>query len=176
MTCDVRTTNTHLEPRMCVWISEKIRRVRCGVHTPRRLQHTTVSCKRSNCNKLKKSWKSARLRLCQETAQRVSPFYYAALHMGSVADFLVNCHELHHESCHCHQDVLDEEDDGCHCWYIQKGIGLSCSSPDSWWRRCNLVNASLKSERSLIGPIFPDLLREIHQFFMYRKCSSSVIR
>ena len=45
----------------------------------------------------------------------------------------------------------------------------SCSSPDSWWRRCNLVNVSLKSERSLIGPIFPDLLRVIHQFFLCRK-------
>ena len=27
-------------------------------------------------------------------------------------------------------------------------------------------NASLKSERSLTGPIFSDLLREIHQFFV----------
>ena len=33
MTHDVRTTNTQLEPRMCVRISEKIRRVRCGVHS-----------------------------------------------------------------------------------------------------------------------------------------------
>ena len=132
-------------------------RVRCGVHTPRRLQQTTVSCKRSNCNKLKskkKSWKSTRLRLCEETAQRVSPFCHAALYMSSVADFLVNYHELHQESFHCHQDVLDEEDDGCHCWYCQKGIGASCSSPDSWWRRCSLVNAALKSERSLIVRFF----------------------
>ena len=44
------------------------------------------------------SWKSTRLRLCEETAQRVSP--------SSVADFLVNCHELQQESFHCHQDVL----------------------------------------------------------------------
>ena len=56
--------------------------------------------------------------------------------------------------------MLDEEDDGCHCWYCQKGIGASCSSPDSWCRRCNLVNASLKSEQLFIGPIFPDLLRD----------------
>ena len=33
MTLDVRTTNTHLEPRMCVYYSEKMRRVRSGVHT-----------------------------------------------------------------------------------------------------------------------------------------------
>ena len=32
-----------------------------------------------------------------------------------------------------------------------------------------MVNASLKSERFLTGPVFPDLLREIHQFFQYRK-------
>ena len=30
-------------------------------------------------------------------------------------------------------------------------------------------NASLKSERFLNGPVFPDLLREIHQFCLYRK-------
>ena len=36
-------------------------------------------------------------------------------------------------------------------------LALSCSSPDSWWRRFNVVNASLKSERFLIGPTFPDL-------------------
>ena len=36
-------------------------RVKCGVHISRRLQQTTVSCKRSNCNKPKKSWKSKRL-------------------------------------------------------------------------------------------------------------------
>ena len=104
------------------------------------------------------------------------PVLSAALYMSSVADFFVNCHELHQESFHCHQDVLDEEDDGCHFWYCQEGISADCSSPDTWWRRCNLVNASLKSKRSLIGPIFPNLLREIHQFFLYRKYSSSVIR
>ena len=55
---------------------------------------------------------SIRLRLCEETAQRVSSFYLPALYMSSVADFLVNGHELHQESFHYHQDVLDEEDDG----------------------------------------------------------------
>ena len=39
-----------------------------------------------------------------------------------------------------------------------------------------MVNASLKSERSLTGPIFPNLLLEIHHFFLYRKYSSCVIR
>ena len=34
MTHDARTTNTRLEPRMCVCISEKMLSVRCDVHTP----------------------------------------------------------------------------------------------------------------------------------------------
>ena len=167
-----------LEPRMCVQLYEKCDAWGVVFTATRRLQQTSVSCKRSSCNKLKNKIleKSTRLRLCEETAQRVSPFSHAALYMSPVADFLFNCHELHQKSFHCHQDVLDEEDDGCHRWYCQKGIGASCSSPDSWWRRCNSVNASLKSERFLIGPIFPNLLREIHQFFLYRKYSSSVIR
>ena len=68
-------------------------------------------------------------------------------------DFLVNCHKLHQESFHCHQ--LEEElDDECHCWYFQNGTGQSCRSPDSWCTRFSVVNASLKSERSLTGPIF----------------------
>ena len=85
--------------------------MRCGVHTP-------VGCSRllSAVNDLtatngKNLEKSTRLRLCEEAAQRVSPFYHAALFMISVADFLVNCHELHQESFHCYQDVLDEEMD-----------------------------------------------------------------
>ena len=38
-----------------------------------------------------------------------------------------------------------------------------------------VVNASLKSERFLTGPLLPELLREIHQFFLYRKYSACVI-
>ena len=121
-----------------------------------------------------KNLESRRVWGCVRKRHNGSPL--SALYMSSVADFTVNCHELHQESFHCHQDVLDEEDDGCHCWYCQKGIGASCSFPHSWWRRCNLVNASLKSERSFIGPIFPDILRETHHFFLYRKYSSSFIR
>ena len=84
-------------------------------------------------------------------SQQVSPFCHVALCMSSVADFLVDCHELHQESFHCHQD--EELDDGCRCWCCQNGIGASCSSPDSQWRRCNVVNASLESEWCLLGPI-----------------------
>ena len=50
-------------------------------------------------------------------------------------------------------------------------MGLRCRSPDSWCRRFNVDNASLKSERFLNGPVFPDLLRKIHQFCLYRKSS-----
>ena len=82
--------------------------------------------------------------------------------------------EDHQDPLHCHQ--LEEElDDGCRSWYFQKGIGLSGRSPDSWCKRFNVDNASLKSERSLIGPVFPDLLREIQKFCLYRKCSASVM-
>ena len=51
-------------------------------------------------------------------------------------------------------------------------MGLSCRSPDSWCKRFNVVNASLKSERSFNGLDLPELLREIHHFFQYRKCSA----
>ena len=39
---------------------------------------------------------------------------------------------------------LDDEDDECHLWYSQRGIG------DSRWRRCIFVSASWKSDRSFI--------------------------
>ena len=69
----------------------------------------------------------------------------------------LNYHELHQESLHCHQ--LEEDlDDWCHFWYFQNGTGLSCCCPDSWCRRFNLVNASLKSERSLAGPVFARII------------------
>ena len=88
-------------------------RVRCCVHTSRRLQQTAVSCKRSNCNKMKKILKvDTSEALSKDGKQRVSPFYHVALHVSSFVDFLSNCHELHQESLHCHQ--LEEElDDWC---------------------------------------------------------------
>ena len=86
----------------------------------------------------------------------------------------LNHYEFHQEPLCCHQ--LEEElDDWCRCWYFQNGIGLSCRSPDSWCRRFNVDNTSLKSERFLNGQVFPDLLREIHQFCLYRKYSDSVM-
>ena len=51
MTHDVRTTNTRVEPRMCVSISEKNATCEVCCSHSRRLQRTAVSCKRSSCNK-----------------------------------------------------------------------------------------------------------------------------
>ena len=151
-------------------------RVRCTVHTHRRLQQTAVSCKRSDCNK-KKSCEVSLLSNFVKKLHNWSPRSFCCSFTSSyVLDFLWIFHELHQESFHCHQDVLDEEDDRCHFWYCQKGFGASRSSPNSLWRRWNFVNASLKSERSFIGSFRPDVLREIHQFFLYLKYSSCVMR
>ena len=47
--------------------------VRCCLYTPRRLQQTAVSCKRSNCNKIReKIVKVARLRFDPKTANNGS--------------------------------------------------------------------------------------------------------
>ena len=90
---------------------------------------------------------------------------YAALSRAHMCLTFDDFSELHQESFHCHQDVLDEEDDGCHFWCCQEGIGASRSSPDSRWRRCNFVNASLKSERSFIGSLRPGVERDPPIFF-----------
>ena len=56
-------------------------------HT-RRLQQTTVNCKRSNCNKLKNLESRHVWDLSKDGKQRVSPIYHGALHVSSVVDFL----------------------------------------------------------------------------------------
>ena len=176
MECDVHTPNLRLEPRMCVSLYEKVWRVWCAVHTHRWLQQTAVSCKRSDYNKknlAKCHFWAALWRNC--ATGRPVP-WCRSFTSSEVLDFLLIFHELHQESFHCHQDVLDEEDDGRHFWYCQERIGASRSSPDSQWRRCNFVKASLKSERSFIGLFLPDVLREIRQFFLYLKYSSCGIR
>ena len=52
--------------------------------------------------------------LSEEAAQRVAPFYDAALSRAQRCLTFDEFYELHQESFHCHQDVLNEEDDGCH--------------------------------------------------------------
>ena len=92
----------------------------------------------------------------------------------SCVDFPLSYYELHQVSLHCHQ--LEEElDDWCQYWLFQNGTGLSCRSPDSWCGWCDVDNASLNSERFFNGPDVLELLREIHQFLLYRKCSACVI-
>ena len=63
--------------------------VRCYLHTPRRLQQTAVSCKRSNCNKIRKNRESRTSEvLSKDGKHRASPFYHFALHVSSFVDFL----------------------------------------------------------------------------------------
>ena len=105
--------------------------------------------------------------LSEEAAQRIARFHDAALSRAQIVhDFYEFC-ELHHESFRCHHDVLDEEDDGCHLWCCQEGFGASCCYPDSRRRRCNFVDASLKSERSFIGALRPDVLRSTNSFCIW---------
>ena len=40
------------------------RHLRCGIYTPRRLQYTVVSCKRSNCNKIERTLEHHALKNC----------------------------------------------------------------------------------------------------------------
>ena len=122
----------------------------------------------------KKSWKShvwGFIQRRQTTGLSVPSCHFAR---KLICGLSLIYHELHQESLHCHQ--LEEElDDWCQYWYFQNCTSLSCRSPDSWCRRFNAVNASLKSERSFNGPDLPELLREIHQFFLHRKYSACVI-
>ena len=62
--------------------------VRCCLYTSRRLQQTAVSCKRSNCNKIKNLENRTSGVLSKGGKQRVNPFYHVALHVSSFVDFL----------------------------------------------------------------------------------------
>ena len=121
----------------------------------------------------KKFWKSHDWGFIQRRQTTGLPVLPCRFARKLIFGLSLNYQRLHQESLHCHQ--LDEElDDWCHFWYFQNGTGLRCS-PDSWCGRFNVVIASLKSERSLTGQVFPELLREIHQFFLYRKYSACVM-
>ena len=50
---------------------------------------TDVSCKRSNCNKLKNLESRTSEVLSKDGKQRVPPFYHVALHVSSFVDFLL---------------------------------------------------------------------------------------
>ena len=86
--------------------------VRCCLYTPRRLQQTAVNCERSNCNKINKIVKIARLRFIQRrqtTGFTVLSCRFACM---LICGLSLNYYELHLESLHCHQ-VEEELDDWC---------------------------------------------------------------
>ena len=127
-----------------------------------------------SARKWKKSWKSHVCGLIQRRQTTSFTVLSCRFVRRSCVDFHLNYNELHQESLHCHQ--LEEElDDWCQYWYFQNGTGLSCRSLDSWCRWCNVDNASLKLVRFFNGPDVLELLREIHQFLLYRKYSAYLI-
>ena len=81
--------------------------VRCCLYTPRRLQQTAVSCKRSNCNSIKKSWTSHVWGFIQRPQTTGPPVLSCRFARKLICGLSLNYHELHHESLHCHQ--LEEE-------------------------------------------------------------------
>ena len=106
----------------------------------------------------KKSWKSHVWGSVQKRKTTSFSVLSCRFVRRACVDFHLNYYELYQESLHCHQ--LEEELDGwCQYWYLQNGTGLNCRSPDFWSRWCNVDNVSLKSERFLNDPVFPDLLR-----------------
>ena len=87
---------------------ERRENVTCAVHNTRRLLQIAFSCERSKCNK-PKNLECRHVWGCVK--QR---------HNGSqLRTSLIIVMSSTQESFHCHQDVLDEEDDGYHFWYCQ---------------------------------------------------------
>ena len=105
--------------------------MRCAVHTP-------VGCSRllSAVNDLTTTTKSCKVvsllsRFVKKLHNGSPSSFCCSFTSSDVLGFLMNFYGVHQESFLCHQDVLDEEDDGCHLWYCQEGIGASRSSTDS---------------------------------------------
>ena len=129
------------------------------VHTFRRLKQTAVSCKRSNCNK-NKSWKSTRLGFFEKTADN-----------GSIRSIM----------------SLDTSTQlWTFIWIVMSSTKNRSISTN--WKKNSMIGVSTDNYRmtliwvvqtldedgflkstSLTYPIFPDLLKEIHQFFLNRK-------
>ena len=69
--------------------------------------------------------------------------------------FLMNFYELHQESFHCHQGILSEEgDDAISDIAREESVRVALLQTHGG-KRCNFVNASLKSEWSFIGSLRP---------------------
>ena len=87
--------------------------VRCCLYTPPRwLVWTAVSCKRSNCNKIKKIVKVARLSLTQSRQTTGFSVLSCRFVRELICGLSVNSYELHQESLHYHQ-LEEERDDWC---------------------------------------------------------------
>ena len=145
--------------------------MRCAVHTLRRLQQTAVSCKRSDYN--------------EKTSGKVSlqSSFVKKPHNGSF--YMPLFHELR-----------------CDRLFMSSTRNRSTTTKMSWMKKTTdaisgiarkesvrvallqthgedgaiLLMLPLKSERSFIGAFRPDLLRKIHQFFLYLKFSSCDMR
>ena len=76
----------------------------------------------------------------------------------------MNFYELHQESFHCHQDVLMKKTTDAISGIARKESVRVALLQTHGEDGAILLKASLKSERSFIGSLRPDVLREIHQF------------
>ena len=95
--------------------------LRCCLYTPRRLQQTAVSCKRSNCNKMENnkinSWKPLVWGFVQRRQTRVFTVLSCRFACILIYRLSLNYHELHQEPLHYHQ-AEEELDDWCRSWYF----------------------------------------------------------
>ena len=89
---------------------------------------TAVSCERSDYYK-----KSCKVSLLSSFVKKLHNGFHRSICCSFTSSDVLDLkfYEFHQESFHCHQDVLDEEDDGCHFWNCQEGIRASRSSPDA---------------------------------------------
>ena len=120
----------------------------------RRLQQTTVSCKRFYCNKPQKILKVDKCEvLWKDGTQRVSPFYHVASYMSSVVDFFPYL-------LWAPPGIVPLPPAGERTrWWVPLLAFPEWNWPELSFSRflvktAYVVNAPLKSERSLNGPIF----------------------
>ena len=127
----------------------------------------------------KKTWKSTRLRFCEKTGTHngshrsiMSLFTWAQLRTLLLI-VMSSTRKRSIATKLCWKKYSMAGAIAGISWMKLAWVG---SSPGSWWRRFNVGQRTVEVRRFLTGPIFPDLLREIHQFFLYREYSSCVIR
>ena len=114
-------------------------------HSIQRNENEAVSCKRSNCNKIRENIvKVARLRFYPKTANNprsiMSLCIYAHL-WTFIWNTLWAPPGIRSIATNWRKNSFQAHD-WCQYWYFQNGTGLSCRSPDYWCRWCNVDNAS----------------------------------